>query len=192
MVLLFAAEINTTTVSSATYNAVGLTKLDSQAGASFENCEIWYLNNPTVGTANLVVNHVSAFHPIIGCLVAAGVDTSGVPLRTAAKTTATTGTTQTVTVSGVQTGELVIGLLGLDGTGHSMAAGANETKEYALATDPGANEAGAFTQAGADGGVISPTWTTSTHNVLIASALKADSGAAVTAVWVPHRMPLGV
>lgn len=174
MVLLFAAENTGETVTSATYNSVSLTKKDSQAGSSFGNAEIWELKNPTVGTANLVVNHVSAFHVIIGCVVLTGCDVSGASfLRTCAKTTATTGTTQSVTVSGVLTGELVMGVLQLDGTSHSVVAGTNETVEYDTISAAGANESAGLTQLGANGGVVSPSWTTSTHNVLIATSALA-------------------
>jgi len=191
LVACIAIETKTRTVSSATYGGVSLTKLDSQAAASFGNQEVWYLKAPTAGTANLVVNFSSSdFHDVIGALVASGVDQT-TPFRAVSKG-AVNSTTNSRTVASVASGDLVFGAMTVDGTGHSITPGANETEEYDTISDSGANTGWLGTQAGADGGVIAPTWTSTSNSAMVACALiPAGGGTDATVTHVVGNLTLG-
>lgn len=191
LVVFVALEVKTRTVSSATYGGVSLAKLDAQAAASFGNQEVWYLKAPAAGTANLVVNYSSSdFHEVIGALVASGVDQT-TTFRAVSKG-ATNSTTNSQTVASVASTDLVFGGLTVDGSGHSITPGTNETEEYDTISASGANTGWLGTQSGADGGVIAPTWTTTSNSAMVACALIADAGGGGGGPTVKSLAALGV
>lgn len=167
-------EATASAVSGITFNSVALTKLDSQVGASFSRSEIWYLINPTVTTANVVVTHTSSDHSVVGALVASGVD-QVTGLRTAAKSTGSS-TSVTNTVVGVGVDDLVFDSLCIDGTGHLTAPGAGQTEQWDLEPAAGSTTGVTDTQPGSVDGVMSHTWTTSSPFSHVASAFIAAAG----------------
>lgn len=179
---MFNGEIKTATVSGVTFGGVALSKLDSQLGSTFCNVEIWYLVNPSVFTANVVVTHGVTDNSVLGVIVGTGVD-QATPLRTAAKAN-TDGVSSSVTVSGVTANDLVFDCLGIDNTGHATLPGANETEQYDLEPTGGTTTGVCDTQLGSDGGVMSHTWTTSAPNAQVATAF---IGASAGAAFMPVR-----
>lgn len=176
---------NTLQVNSMTYGGAALTKLDRVVGSSWTWAEAWYLVNPTVGSADLVVTLSSGDNWNLCTLVGQGVDQT-TPLRTAAKAAAASGTSASVTVTSVGADDLVAAILGLDGTGHNPVPGTGETEQMERDSLIGGTEGAVYTQPGSSGGAISPTWTTSGINVLLATAFIAaatgGTDANVTAV----------
>lgn len=184
LVALVHLEAVSSVVSGVTFGGVALTLMTSatQNGAgSFARTEIWYLKNPTPSTANLVATMASSDHSALGCIVGIDVDNSGTPLRPVAKAN-TTGTSSTVTVTGVTSDDLVFDALTEDGTGHATVTGANQTEQYDLEVAAGTVTGVCDTQLGANGGVMSHTWTTSTDCAHIGTAFIGTTGAAANLV----------
>lgn len=165
-------------VTSVTFNGDALTLVDEQNNTTWSFSEIWRRIAPDVTTANVVVNVNSPDKFITGVYVADGVDQT-TPFRTPVKATGST-TSASVTVTGVVTGDLLIDSLSIDSGSHAAAVGANQTERWDLNTS-NANTGASSTQAGADGGVMSWTWTGSAPYSIVATAFIAVAGAATIA-----------
>lgn len=174
-VMMWYAEDRTATVTNANIGGQALTKLDSSANASFGNVEVWYRVNPPTGTSTLTVNTASHARDIIGTFTATNIDQS-TPFRTPAKQSNAAGLSASVTVSGVQSTDLVFGALNIDATGHTLTPGANETVVYDLPNAAGSHTGILLAQAGANGGAITPSWTGSNPSDLIGFAMIASAG----------------
>lgn len=174
-----------TWVTSVAYGGVALTRLGGVDHNQWSWSEIWFLKSPTVGTANLVTTlpRSDAFRHTV--IVGQGVDnTLTTPFRTIQTTGggSTSGTSTTATVPSVTSDDLVISGLSVDGTGHSIAADPGGTTEASGNVGAGSNEQVISSQAGASGGVMSHTWTTSAPFSFAATAFigTAAGGAALT------------
>lgn len=163
-------------VSSATWNGVALTKLGHAAATNWARAELWYLKNPTPATANLVVNYSgSGFHKNLAAAVFTGVDQT-TTFRAAQTTAANSGTSSSLTVPSVVSGDYVLDALTIDSAGHAAVPGADQTEEYDLGMI--GSDRVHSSQPGASSGVMSYSWTTSAPFAYIATALIADGGGA--------------
>lgn len=172
----------TLTVSSGTFNGDALSHFDRTSHSTWASAETWYRVDPDIVTGNCVLNFSAADKAISAAYAFAGVlDTT--PLVGAKTASSASGTSVSDTVSGVVSDDYVLDVLCLDGTGHAATEGANQTERYDLETAAGQNTGCGSTQAGADGGVMSWSWTGSVPYAHIAVAVKA-AGAAPTGI--PH------
>lgn len=179
LIALIHAEVTAEGASGVTWNSVALTQLIEVAGTSFAEAQIWYLKNPTPATANLVATYPGGSHKNLSALVFTGVNQTGT-FRTAQSSAGNSGTSSSLTVPSVASGDYVLDALTLDSTGHLAAVGANQTEEYDLGMT--GSDRCHSSQAGADGGVMSWTWTTSCPRAHVATALiPASGGGGVTA-----------
>lgn len=145
------------TISSVTKNGVGFTKLDHVNPANWSRSEIWYLKDPAVGTHDIVVTKSAATNGHGGgAYVFDGVDQT-TTFRTVAKSSGSADNVSN-TVPSVVSGDYLLDALTIDSPSHNVQTGANQTERYDFST-VGCN-AVSDTQAGADGGVMSHTWTT--------------------------------
>lgn len=167
---------NGETVLSVTKNGVGFTKLDHMVAARWSRTEIWYLKNPAAGTHDIIVTKSAGVeHRGAGAYVFDGVDQT-TTFRTVAKSGGST-TSVTNTVPSVVSGDYLLDALTVDTAGHAVAPGANQTERWDFS--PTGSDCVSSTQAGADGGVMSHTWTTSGDFTHMAIALIAASGLSV-------------
>lgn len=164
-------------VSSITFDATALTLHDRISSATWSAAEVWRLIAPAVVTGNVVVTLNIADVLVVGIYKADDVDQT-TPLATAAKSAATTGTSVSNTVAGVVSGDLAFDALGIDGTEHVAAVGADQTERYDIESGATQTTGASSTQAGSAGGVMSWTWTTSKPNSHVATAFKDAAGAA--------------
>jgi hypothetical protein len=155
-------------ISTVTKNGVGFTKLDHMVAARWSRTEIWYLKNPDAGTHNIIVTKSVAIggHGA-GAYVFDGVDQT-TTFRTVAKSGGSAALV-TNTVPSVVSGDYVLDALTIDSPNHNVQPGANQTESWDFSMS-GCN-AVSDTQAGADGGVMSHTWTTSGDFTHMAIAL---------------------
>lgn len=163
-------------VTGVTYGGVALTRLGGIKSGSWGGVDVWYLIAPAVGTANVVVSLDTSDVGLIGAYVLTGVGQT-TPFGNTQSGSGGSGTgTGTETVTGVASGDLVIDALTIDATGHNGVQGANQTEQYDVDGGGGGCEGYSSTQAGADGGDMSYTWTTSapfayfTYRVIQASS----------------------
>ena len=102
---------NYTTITSVTYGGIALTKAAAVGSGTnnYARSELWYLVNPTVGTANIVVTNSATEWMATGAITFTGVNQS-TPFRASSNdtnfSTSTTTTSLTVTPSAV--GDLVV------------------------------------------------------------------------------------
>jgi hypothetical protein len=138
---------------------------------------MFYLKNPTPATGSAVTTLTAGFNARHVIWVFSGVDQTTTFRTTQATGGATSGTSSSLTVPSVVSGDYLLDAITVDSTGHAIVAGANQTEEY---DDPifSASDTGGSSQAGADGGVMSWSWTTTAEFSHIATAL-IPSGAVV-------------
>jgi hypothetical protein len=102
---------NFTTITSVTYGGVALTKANAiGAGAgNYARSEIWYLKNPAVGTANIVVTNSATEWMATGAVTFTGVDQT-TPVRASSNDVSsnTSSTTNTLTVTPTVSGDLIV------------------------------------------------------------------------------------
>jgi hypothetical protein len=158
-----------------TWNGVNLTELLNTFHASWSEVQVWYLKEASLSTttANIVVAHTAGSpRGRIVAQVFDGVDQT-TPFRTAQRTTnngSHSAAASSLTVPSVASGDYVLDFLTVDAGSHALTVGANQTEDYD--DDVAASCAtGGSRQAGADGGVMSWTWTTAAPYSQIATAL---------------------
>lgn len=181
LIALIHTEVTAEAPTAVAWNSVSLTKLGEGAGASFATASIWYLKNPTPATANLVATYgAGGSHRNLAAAVFTGVDQSST-FRTVQNSTTGNGTSSSLTVPSVASGDYVLDALTIDSTGHNTTGGthANQTIEYD-STDMSGCDRVHSTQAGADGGGMGQTWTTSAPFGHVATALIPSSAAPIT------------
>ncbi len=147
---IFSPNINTPT-----NNGVPMTPIDAEKFLSPVATKLFYQVNPPSGTHNVVQGYVGT--PLADAMViftCSGVDTSS-PIR-ASNTATGTGTTVSVTVAGVQSGDVVLDFFVADSITTTPTVGANQTV-LNRGTDTAELAWGASQQAGSDGGAM--TWT---------------------------------
>lgn len=158
------------TVSSVTYNGVGLTERITVARSNAQRASLWYLTAPATGANNVVVT-ISASQEF----VAAAVSFTGVhqttPLGTAASANGTSGTA-TVDISSA-TDELVLDAVSVNQIGATTyTIGAGQTQRWAKIAIGTANplvDARGSTEVGASTTTMS--WTVSPSNVWVIAAV---------------------
>lgn len=191
---LEAENVGADHVTSVVWNGTALTELDKTWGANWSEVQCFYLKNPTPATGNLVTTITGATQGP-GRHVAAvftGVDQT-TTFRATQKTAqghSASATSSTLTVPAAASGDYLIDALTVDATGHALTVGANQTEEW---DDPAATncDTGGSSQAGADGGVMSWTWTTSAPFSHIAVGLIPASGAAAPTVKALSALGVG-
>lgn len=162
-------------VTSATFNGDALTEHIAINNSTWSIAEIWYRVAPDVGTFSLVVNW-SLDHVITGAFVFDGVDQT-TPFRTP-QSTSGSSTSSSLTVTSVASDDYLIDCLCIDGGNHAVAPGANQTEHYEINVAGSSYcQGSASTQSGADGGVMSHTWTGSAPFTHVATAMIAAGGA---------------
>lgn len=146
------------TLSSATYNGVGLTVLDSQA-ANVRNVSVAYLKAPATGSNTLSLTLSAAADETQAAVVTyCGVDQS-TPIGTQAKATGADAGPATVNVSSAA-GELVVdGVMIGANTGQSATVGGGQTQRVNFCYNSNCDEmiTGASEEAGA--GTTTMSWT---------------------------------
>ena len=147
--------------------------------------QIFYYVNPPSGTNDVVVNWEPTGAPLNGSIIiltCTGVDQVS-PFRSTNGTSATTGTTATVTLGSINAGDVAVDVVSSDDT-TSLSVGANQTVIHDGATS--SSMAGMSYQAGADGGVMSWTLGATDNWAILAVALKpfeTDDGG--EPIWFP-------
>jgi len=144
------------TIVGASHAGNAMTPIDTASFLSPIGVRMFYLVNPASGINNVSVGFSAT--PLSDAVViwtCSGVDTSS-PLRAIASATGT-GTAVSVTVSGVQSGDVVLDMFGSDVQTTDPTVGANQTV-LNRGNDGGELGWGASQQPGANGGVMS--WTT--------------------------------
>ncbi|MDI3463624.1 MAG: hypothetical protein OJF50_002445 [Nitrospira sp.] len=138
-----------------THAGGAMTVLDAEAFNSPAATKLFYKVNPTSGTNNVVVDFVGT--PLADAIViftCSGVDTAS-PIR-ASNTATGTSTAVSVTVLGVQAGDVVLDFFVADNTLSAPTIGANQTN-LNNGSDGTELAWGSSQQDGVDGGVMS--WT---------------------------------
>lgn len=180
-------------VSGVTFNADAMTQVAVEDPTTWSKVTCWKLANPDVATANVAVSRSSGgtnAMRIIAYLVSSADQTNIV--RTPAQSSADTGTSASNTVGSVASSDLLLDQISIDSTGHSPTAGANQTAEYATQNlGAGTNEGRGSSQSGADGGVMSWTWTTSAPFSHVAVAIIHDAGAGGAQTVTPTGISTG-
>lgn len=192
LLALIHTEVAGEQATAVTWNSQSLTQLGTgAAGTSFATAAIWYLKEASLSnaTANCVATYPTGSHKNFSVAVFTGVDQTST-FRTQQTSAGNSGTSTTVTVPSVATGDYVLDVLTLDSTGHLAAVGANQSEEYDLGMT-GSDRAHS-SQAGADGGVMSWTWTTSCPRAQIATALIPAAGGGGGTVVRSRLVALGV
>lgn len=182
LVVMFAFEHTGSSVSTCKWNtSESLTRLGSKVGGTtWTAADCFYLKNPTATTTTLdsvPTGGGASFHWNQIIYVFDGVDQT-TPLRAQAGAGVDTGTASSHTVSGYTAGDWGLDLIVLDSTGHTPAADAGQTADYATQNfGAGTSEfRGSNDQAN---GVMGWTWTTSAPNAHLATAVIPVAGAAL-------------
>ena len=179
-------------IQSITYNAVALTKLARVASTTWAVAEIWYLAAPATGAHNAVITLAASATDQFtwGFIVASNVN-QATPLRTAASSAATSGTSASDTVAGLGTGDLVIDVVSIDAGSHAATVGADQTQRWNQENGTANNTGAGSTQLASAGGVMSWTWTTSAPYAHMATAF-IDVAAGGGPTTVPTLPLMGV
>lgn len=158
--ILFVGVVNrrivANNIAAATHAGLSMTPVDVESYLSPIGVKLFYRFNPTSGTNNVQVGFVGT--PLSDAIViwtCSGVDLAS-PFRGTASATGT-GTAVSVTVAGVQSGDVVLDIFGSDVATTDPTVGANQTV-LNRGNDGGELAWGASQQPGANGGVMS--WTT--------------------------------
>ena len=160
-------------VTGVTFNGDPFTFFGKGTHSSEEQAEIWYRLAPDVATGDVVVTIDVANEVGFGVLAYDGVSQAS-PWRSAAATNVgSTGTSSTVTPTGVVTGDVVVDqIAAFPGTG--MAVGANQAQRW---NQSGANmREAASTQNGVDGGAMSWSWSGNSSFSHVGGALAPAAG----------------
>ena len=120
------------TITGVTYGGAPLTRAGFQANGTKVRAEIWFLMNPAIGTANVVVTLPSATDLTGGSLGFTGVDPQ-TGLGTFASASGST-TAPTVAVAAIGNSSIVVDTLGAVGTTGTATAGAGQTARWNLST----------------------------------------------------------
>lgn len=142
-------------INTPTHAGTAMTPISAEAFLSPVATKQFYRVSPPSGTNNVVQDFVGV--PLADAIViitCSGVDTSS-PIR-AFNTATGTGTAVSVTVAGVQSGDVVLDFFVADSTASAPTVGANQTI-LNRGSDGVELAWGASQQAGSDGGVMS--WT---------------------------------
>jgi len=176
-------------VSSVTWNGVGLSlHIAQSAGGGWGRAEIWKLVNPDTGTHDLVVNLNTGDRFFTAAIFAENVDQT-TPLLTGAEDHGN-GAAPSCTVGSVGASDLVFDVVSIDGGGKTPSPGANQTGQWDI-NSGGENEGAGSTQSGADGGVMSWSWSGSSDYALVAAAFK-DAGGGGGGSYLTQLAALGV
>ena len=150
---------------------ISMTAVTPQAVQSPIGTTLYYLANPTSGTNNVVHDYTSGSRLSNSLVIftCSGADTSN-PIR-AFNTGIGTGTAVSVTVSGVQSGDIVVDMFGSDVATTTPTIGANQTA-FSRGNDGGELAWGSSQQAGSDGGGMSWTTALSEQWAIVAAAIR--------------------
>lgn len=174
-------------VSAISRNGQSLARLARAERSDWSWVEIWYVVAPNIGTFDAAITLTEADRIIVASYVSDDVDQS-TPLRTAATSTGS-GTSASSTVSGVASSDLLFDGLCVDATGHAIVQGADQTETMDIDDSESGHEAGSSTQSGANGGVMSWTWTTSAPYSHVATGFIAPAAAPTTLAPQTHVVP---
>lgn len=175
------------TIDGATQAGNAMTAVAAQSFLSPVATRLFYIVAPTSGTNNVVVDYSSI--PLADAIViwtCSGVDQT-TPIRAFQSATGT-GTAASVTVAGVQSGDVVVDIVGADVQTTDPTVGANQTA-FHLGNDGSEFGWGASQQAGADGGVMSWTMGASQEWSTQAAALIPAAGATARRRVAPMVLP---
>lgn len=179
MLVHVGAENAGTRTTSVTFNGDSLTKLCELDGSSFAYQSWWYRMAPDVVTGNVVVTNGGVDRTACGIFVLDGVEQDPFQAFTAMQLAKGSVALSTLNVGGWRfgTGWLLFSGLSIDSSGHAIAPGANQTQEFDIEMDVGANTFYCSTQAGADGGAMEETWTTAGPTAHIAFGVRPAASA---------------
>jgi hypothetical protein len=122
-----AAQQPNGSVTSVTYNGIGLTKLGNLSNSSQSRIEIWFLKAPPAGTHNVVVTNSQNDNGVIGVMSFSGVDqTTPFGIITTAQGSSTTAS---VTVASAN-GELVYSVVGFNNGATNLTPGSGQTEYW--------------------------------------------------------------
>lgn len=167
--------------------------------ADFSSCSIWEVKNPSTGTHNVVVTEASAQHCGLAVYLLENVDQT-TPVRDVRTNHAGSGTSDTLTHSGMASGDLALDVLSIDSTGHAAAvSGTGHSKEWGTLDFGGGTNEGQGGSNTDTGGAMGWTWTTSKQfchvSVAFAAVTSSASPQTVTGVGAIRRpsifIPIG-
>lgn len=168
-------------VTGITFNGVALTKIDSQhtnvtPGGSGNSAEMWYLKNPDVTTANIVVSYTGTVDgDTVTAIEVTGADQT-TPINTflgAKANSANPSTNVTTTVDNC----LVFDILSGSGSGTTLTPDASQTERSNI-TNTGQMRSAISSEAKATAGLITMSWTMASQVWAQIVAAIAPSGGA--------------
>jgi len=170
LVGISVSEYGMPSINSAKYGSQNLTLVGSKfipTGDYYEGVFIYYLKNPTSGTANVVIDYASNpdFGSVVGVMTFTGVDQT-TPLRAFASASGTSSSAS-VNVSSA-TGELVFDTL-MNSYDKAITVGANQMQRW---NNQGEPTAGGSTEAGASTVTMSWSWSYSNPWAIGAVSIK--------------------
>jgi hypothetical protein len=145
------------------------------SNATSQGCAVFWKQNPTAG-AHVITGDWDTGSSV-GAVVAITFDdiNTTTPI-TDAGTDSGSDTTVSTTVANAASGDLIVDALAVNGN-PALTVGANQTAHINASTGTsGGTMYGLSTQAGADGGVMSWTWTGSQRTAQVAFRLPAAAG----------------
>lgn len=175
-------------ITGVTFGGQSLTQLAQVDDASWLNCEMWYLANPTVSTNDITVTYAGAGVLQMG---GGGVNFSGVDTASPWGTPVTaigSGTTATVDVTGVNSGEWTIGGIASDAEG-----GITETGTLLWEVQNVGSDTSYGSQYKTSTGTVAMSWTqASTGWTVVSAALKPSGGGGGRTTKNTRSAPLGI
>lgn len=166
-------------VSTVKYGGVSCTLLQTinvnSGNTSDRSTSLWYLKNPTAGTANIVVTMSSSGSPTADCAVSFSHVNQTTPFRTVATGISTSSAAQAATTTGGSAGDLIISAIHLRGASPTMTSTGTGQTTIISNTAAGNNyPTYVSTQTGGSGSIVnSYSWTTSAdYNSMLAVAMQ--------------------
>ncbi|MDQ8023504.1 MAG: DUF4347 domain-containing protein, partial [Moraxellaceae bacterium] len=187
MLVVSIAARNDGPVDTVTYGGQALTRLSSVIGDGVVVAEIWYLLNPTVGSANVVISLGSTHEFVAGATNFTGVDQT-TPFGTV-KTDADDGSTNSSASVSSAAGDVVIDVIALRQQDGTPSIGGGQSLLWTERVgNSSADPTGASSYEIASGSSTSMTWSSIDNNsahAAIGVAIKATANTAPTVTITP-------
>ena len=188
-VILCAIDTGTTTIGSVIRSSQSYTLLRRDTPGSGVTTEIWYRVNPASGTAVAVVDTPAATEQMV-CWGISFLDSdTSTPFSSntgACNSALGTTTTASLTLSAASD-EIIIDILAVNGSGHTITQGADQTEVLDLQEGTSHHGAGSYQLGSVAGGVMSWSWdVVITDRCQSAAVVKAIAGGGGTGT-IMHR-----
>jgi hypothetical protein len=172
-----------------TYNSVALTKIDAQytnvtPGGSGDSAEAWYLVNPTVTTANIVISYTGTVDGDTATAIQVTGANQSAPVDAFQGNKGNSANPST-NVTTVANNCLVIDILTGSGSGTSLTPDASQTQQSNI-TNAGQLRSATSSEAKATAGTVTMSWTMASQvwaQVVVSIAPTAAALAAGFPTW---------